>query len=233
MCTARPKSWWLITRRTFFLDKAMCFGSFGQHPHEARKWTDEVEANLRKVLKHPKCVALGECGLDFHYMTSPKEDQLKAFRRQCQLAVELSMPLIVHSREAEDETVEILMQEMPREWHIHMHCFTSSSAMAKQLLEHFPNLFIGFTGVVTFKKADEVQSVVRDVPIERILLETVELFCFVCVCLIGKDKKGCSIHGSYSSSWQSLSFRFGSVDRAKVVRTQASQFGSWIRTVLH
>lgn len=132
-----------------------------------------MENGLRAALCHPKVVALGECGLDYHYMTSPKEDQLRAFRRQCQLAVELNFPLIVHSREAEEDTISILKAEMPTDWHIHLHCFTSSNDMAKQLLGHFPNLFIGFTGVITFKKADEVQSVVKDVPLDRLLLETV------------------------------------------------------------
>ena len=81
--------------------------------------------------------------------------------RQCALAVELQLPLVVHSREAESDTIQILTKIMPKSHFIHIHCFTSSEAMAKELLDYFPNLYIGFTGVITFKKADEVQNVVK------------------------------------------------------------------------
>ena len=146
--------------------------AFGLHPHHARLWDDDMERGLRKALQHPKCRALGECGLDYHYDMSPREDQRAVFRKQCQMAVELKLPLVVHSREAEQDTIDILKEIMPKDYLIHVHCFTSSLDMATQLVAHFDNLFIGFTGVVTFKKATEVQDVVKGIPIERILLET-------------------------------------------------------------
>ena len=148
------------------------FSSFGLHPHEASRWSDELERNLRQCLAENKSVAVGECGLDYHYMSSPRDQQLEAFRAQCRVAVETGLPLVVHSREAEEDTMEMLEKEMPREWHIHVHCFTSSPSMATRLLAHFPNLFIGFTGVVTFKKNDEILAAVAAVPLDRILLET-------------------------------------------------------------
>ncbi len=157
------------------LEEKNIFGAFGNHPHHGSKWSQEVEDNLRLTIKHRKCVALGECGLDYHYMSSPKEQQIAAFKRQvrrsysiscfffslimwsfqkCEIAVEVGLPLVVHSREAEEDTIAILKQvvrdgnigcfflspylffscQMPRDWHIHVHCFTSSSDMARQLL---------------------------------------------------------------------------------------------------
>jgi TatD DNase family protein len=172
------------------LRAANVFGAFGNHPHNASKWTDAVEVGLREVLKHEKCVAVGECGLDYHYMMSPKEDQLRVFRRHCEIAVELGLPLVVHSREAEEDTIAILTElvsetrdcadlllcskhaQMPRDWLIHCHCFTSSRNMAEQLLAAFPNLYIGFTGVVTFKNNADVLAALTAVPLNRLLLET-------------------------------------------------------------
>lgn len=149
------------------------WGAFGLHPHNAKDWSDELERGLRESLKHPKCVALGECGLDFHYNLSPHEKQVEVFRTQCAMAVELKLPLIVHSREAEKETVAVLRDVMPKDWRIHIHCFTSSVAMAQELLQLFPeNLFIGFTGVLTFKNSVDVQEVVKSLPLNKILLET-------------------------------------------------------------
>jgi Tat protein secretion system quality control protein TatD with DNase activity len=100
------------------LRAANVFGAFGNHPHNASKWSDAVEAGLREVLKHEKCVAVGECGLDYHYMMSPKEDQLRVFRRHCEIAVELGLPLVVHSREAEEDTIAILTELVSekRDW---------------------------------------------------------------------------------------------------------------------
>ena len=148
------------------------FGAFGIHPHNAKDWNETLEKGLRKALKHEKCVALGECGLDFHYNISPKEQQLEVFRTQCKMAKELNLPLIVHSREAEEETIAILKEEMPKDRKIHIHCFTSSVDMAQTLIEHFPNLFIGFTGVLTFKNSGDTCDVVKAIPLDRILLET-------------------------------------------------------------
>jgi TatD DNase family protein len=147
-------------------------GAFGIHPHDAKDYDDGLEARLRAALAHPKAVAWGEIGLDYHYDFSPREVQREAFARQIRQGVALGKPLIVHTREAEADTLGILEREAPRDWRIHVHCFTSSPAMADRLLSSFPNLCLGFTGIVTFKNAQELQAVARATPLERLLLET-------------------------------------------------------------
>ena len=148
------------------------YGAFGIHPHDAKAYDDALEARLVRALAHPKAVAWGEIGLDYHYDFSPREIQREAFMRQVRRGISLGKPLVVHTREAEADTLEILEREVPRDWRIHVHCFTSSPAMAERLLERFPNLCLGLTGILTFKNAAELQSVAVAVPLERLLLET-------------------------------------------------------------
>jgi TatD DNase family protein len=147
-------------------------GAFGIHPHDAKAYGPELEARLKAALEHPKAVAWGEIGLDYHYNFSPPDAQRDAFSRQIRAGVALGRPLIIHTREAEADTLEILEREAPRDWKIHVHCFTSSPAMAERLLAGFPNLCLGLTGIVTFKNAQELQAVARATPLDRLLLET-------------------------------------------------------------
>eukprot|EP00808_Paulinella_micropora_P002067 g28820.t1 len=147
-------------------------GAFGLHPHESKHWNDDVERALVEAMKHPKVVAWGECGLDYFYMHSDKELQQQAFARQIQLAVQTKKPLVVHSRDAEEDTLRILKEHAPKDWRIHIHCFTSSKPFAFALVQHFPNLCIGFTGALTFPKASALQEVVQALPLSRILTET-------------------------------------------------------------
>lgn len=148
------------------------FGAFGIHPHDAKAYDDALENRLRAASGHAKAVAWGEIGLDYHYDFSPREAQRDAFARQIRQGVGLGKPLIIHTREAEADTLEILEREAPKDWRIHVHCFTSSPAMAERLLSHFPNLCLGFTGIVTFKNAQELQTVAKATPLDRLLLET-------------------------------------------------------------
>lgn len=148
------------------------YGAFGIHPHDAKAYDDALETRLRAAMTHPKAVAWGEIGLDYHYDSSPRETQREVFARQIRQGVSLGKPLIIHTREAEADTLEILEREAPREWRIHVHCFTSSPAMAESLLAKFPNLCLGLTGIVTFKNAQELQSVAKALPLDRLLLET-------------------------------------------------------------
>jgi len=158
-----------------FLQYEQVYGSVGVHPHNAKEWTDDVERWLEHALqRHPqKLVAVGECGLDYHYMHSPKDVQQRVFVAQIKLAVRVAKPLVVHSREAEADTLRLLQEHLPRSHRVHVHCFTSSAELARPLLADFPNLKIGFTGVITFAKTPELRQLVRDViPLERLLLET-------------------------------------------------------------
>lgn len=148
------------------------FASFGIHPHDAARYTPEVEAALAAALRHPKCVAYGEIGLDYHYDLSPRDVQQSVFVRQIAVAVAADKPLVIHTREADDDTLALMRAHVPRDWPVHVHCFTSSRALAVSLLADFPGLCIGFTGIVTFRNADDLRDTVRIVPPERMLVET-------------------------------------------------------------
>jgi TatD DNase family protein len=149
------------------------FGAFGFHPHHAKYYNEDTEKRLLKLLNHPKCIAYGECGLDYHYNHSPQEDQKKVFVQQLKLGVSTKKPIIIHTREAEKDTFDILKSNCPQDYKIHVHCFTDSAEFAESLLKEFPNLYFGFTGVLTYSKSTSLQSVVKDViPLNRILLET-------------------------------------------------------------
>jgi TatD DNase family protein len=148
------------------------YGAFGIHPHDAKAYGPELEARLVAAMADPKTVAWGEIGLDYHYNMSPPETQREVFARQIRLGVEHGKPLIIHTREAEADTLEILLREAPRDWKIHVHCFTSSPDMAEKLLAAFPDLCLGLTGIVTFKNAQVLQEVAKTTPLERLLLET-------------------------------------------------------------
>ncbi|KAH7100329.1 hydrolase, partial [Auriculariales sp. MPI-PUGE-AT-0066] len=124
--------------------------AMGVHPHEAKHFTDDVEAVLLEAMKHPRCVSFGEIGLDYHYSFSEHPVQQEVFRRQLSHAVKLQKPITIHTREAEDDTEKIMKELIPRDHRVHVHCFTDSPEFAERLLDHWPNLFIGITGVVTY-----------------------------------------------------------------------------------
>ena len=111
-------------------------------------------------------------GLDYYYKNSEIETQKTVFAQQLLKAIELGKPMVIHTRDADDDCYEIMTKLVPPDWKIHVHCFTSSLPFAQKLLDFFPNLRFGFTGVVTFNNADDVRNVVKAVPLDRILLET-------------------------------------------------------------
>ncbi|KAF8064825.1 hypothetical protein FPV67DRAFT_1562816 [Lyophyllum atratum] len=146
--------------------------------HEAKVYNDEVEKDILEAMDHPRCVGWGEMGLDYHYDNSPREIQQAVFARQLRQAVRLGKPLTIHTREADADTERILKQEVPKDHRIHIHCFTDTPDFAQRLLDHFPNLYIGITGVITYSTNEYTSTVIRnmvatnpDAPL-RILLET-------------------------------------------------------------
>jgi TatD DNase family protein len=110
--------------------------------------------------------------LDYHYDFSPREIQRDVFVAQLRLGMEAGKPLVIHTREAEDDTLNLMRDHVPHDWPAHVHCFTSSRALAESLLTDFSNLCIGFTGIVTFKNADDLRDTARIVPLDRMLVET-------------------------------------------------------------
>ncbi|EIM84685.1 uncharacterized protein STEHIDRAFT_60549 [Stereum hirsutum FP-91666 SS1] len=144
--------------------------------HEAKVYTDEVEADILEAMAHPRCVGWGEMGLDYHYDNSPREIQQAVFRRQLRQAVRLGKPLTIHTREAEEDTEMILKEEVPQDHRIHIHCYTDSPELAQRLLDHFPNLYVGITGVITYSTNLNTAALVRQLtsqdPNPRLILET-------------------------------------------------------------
>lgn len=149
------------------------FAAVGVHPHDADEYDDEAENHLIELVnKSEKVVAWGEIGLDFHYDHSPRDVQERVFRRQIRTAGELNLPIIIHSRSADDETVEILRSECSGSDFRGgiMHCFGGTPEMARDLMEI--GFLISFAGNVTFKKADNLREAARVVPLDKLLVET-------------------------------------------------------------
>lgn len=151
--------------------------SLGVHPHEAKDvsgnepWNAIKEAAAQKGADGKgRLIAIGETGLDFHYDHSPRDVQKKVFARQIELARELNLPVIVHSREADKDTIDILKSEGATDVGGVFHCFSGTKDIARQALDM--GFYLSFTGVVTFPKADEIKDVVKYVPIEKMLIET-------------------------------------------------------------
>jgi TatD DNase family protein len=143
----------------------------GVHPHDASKATPETYRELEALLKHPKVVGLGECGLDYHYMHSPREVQIAVFREQIELAKSTCAPLIIHTREAWDETLSILDEHWaPAGLPGVMHCFSGGVREADLCLRM--GFLISFAGVVTFPKAIELHEAAKIVPDDMLLIET-------------------------------------------------------------
>lgn len=145
------------------------YGTLGVHPHEAKTYTPQTAQTIRDLIHIQNIVAVGEIGLDYHYLYSPKEVQQKVFQQQLILAEELQYPAVLHTREAVDDTLSIL-KEVPLSHRGVAHSFTSGLDMARELIDL--DWYIGINGIVTFKSAEEVREVVRFVPLERLLLET-------------------------------------------------------------
>jgi TatD DNase family protein len=147
------------------------YTTVGVHPHEARLLDDRLYARLAELAAHPKVIAWGEIGLDYHYDNSPRDAQRAAFRAQLRMARERRLPAVIHTREAEADTLEILREEwqgagLPGV----IHCFTGTRGFAEAAVEM--GFLISFSGVVTFKKAEDLRETARGLPLEKVLIET-------------------------------------------------------------
>jgi TatD DNase family protein len=146
------------------------YGSVGFHPHDASAMSDSLENKIRQLAQEEeKLIAIGEIGLDYHYLYCPVEVQQRVFRQQLMLAEELNLPVVMHSREAEADTLNILKENPVKSLGV-AHSFTSSFEMARTLVEM--GWYLGINGIVTFKNAEDLREVVRWLPLEKLLLET-------------------------------------------------------------
>ena len=146
------------------------FGTIGIHPHK----TDNNEISTDYIVKNfeenPKIIGIGETGLDFYYNNSDKEKQIKSFKKHIEASIKTNSPLIVHSRNAEDETFEILNKYQGEKLKILMHCFTGSKNFAEKLLKL--DAFFSASGIITFKNSIDLQETFKILPLEKILIET-------------------------------------------------------------
>lgn len=146
------------------------YATVGVHPHDGAKATPEIYSRLAELLAHPKVVALGEIGLDYHYDFSPREVQRAAFIEQMRIARDASKPIVIHTREAWDDTMALLREHWePRLGGI-MHCFSGGVGEAQASLDL--GFYLSFGGILTFPKSAQIQEAARAVPRERMLIET-------------------------------------------------------------
>ena len=145
------------------------YAAIGVHPHEASFYNDEVENRLIELSKNKKVVAIGEIGLDYYYDFSDRETQKRVFIRQLELAREVDLPIIIHDRDAHGDIMNILRNEGKDNWGI-FHCYSGSWEMAKEAIKM--GFYISFAGPVVFPKSTNLKEVARQVPLERILIET-------------------------------------------------------------
>ncbi len=147
------------------------FSSVGTHPHHAHEELDIGAAELVERTKNPKVVAIGEAGLDYHYDNSPRDAQAQGLRAHIAAARDTQLPLVIHSRDADDDMAAILRDEMGQgAFPAVLHCFTGGRALALTGIEL--GLYVSFTGILTFKKSDALRAIAAELPADRILVET-------------------------------------------------------------
>ena len=148
----------------------MIYGTFGIHPHETKNYLIEKEEIVKKVRMNSKIIGVGETGLDFYYNNSDKDTQLRSFQNHIEAAINLKIPLIIHSRNAENETYDILKKNYQKNLKILMHCFTGSTDFALNLVPL--NAYFSASGIITFKKSTELQETFKKIPEDKLLIET-------------------------------------------------------------
>tara|TARA_Y100000590_G_scaffold438801_1_gene562036 strand:+ start:619 stop:1380 length:762 start_codon:yes stop_codon:yes gene_type:complete len=148
----------------------MIYGTYGIHPHETQKDTVEINSIVNKIGLNKKIIGIGETGLDFYYNNSDKKSQILSFRNHIEASLKINMPLIIHSRNAEIETYEILKDYEDENLKILMHCFTGSYNFAEKLMNY--NAFFSASGIITFKNSVDLQNTFEKIPLNKILIET-------------------------------------------------------------
>ena len=148
----------------------MIYGTYGIHPHETVNNNVDKQTIIRSVNENEKIIGIGETGLDFFYNYSDRERQISSFKAHIEAAIELNKPIIIHSREAEKETFEILNSYKNKNLKILMHCFTGSLEFSKKL--QTLDAFFSASGIITFKNSTDLQNTFKTIPIKKLLIET-------------------------------------------------------------
>ena len=157
----------VIDAPEFAESRPFLYATIGVHPHEAASASEETFVRLRDLAQHPKVLAIGEIGLDYHYDFSPRDVQRRVFDRQLEIAAEFGKPVVIHTREAWEDTMAC-MPTLPNGGI--MHCFTGTVEQAREAVER--GFHLGFGGVLTFPKAEELRAAARETPDDRLLVET-------------------------------------------------------------
>ncbi|RDJ20340.1 TatD family deoxyribonuclease [Bosea caraganae] len=145
--------------------------SVGTHPHNAHEELDVSAEQLAKLSEHPRCVAIGEAGLDYHYDKSPREAQAQGFRTHIAAARMTQLPLVIHARQADEDVIAILREEMAKgAFPAILHCFTAGPELARVGVEL--GLYVSFSGILTFKTSEDLRRIAAAVPLDRLLVET-------------------------------------------------------------
>ena len=146
------------------------YGTYGIHPHEAKNDKVTTKLIIEEIKANKKIIGIGETGLDFYYNLSDKKDQIKSFEEHIKASIELKIPLIIHSRNAENEMLEIFNEYKKYDLKILMHCFTGSKKFAESLLDL--NAYFSASGIITFKNSSDLQETFKSIPLEKTLIET-------------------------------------------------------------
>lgn len=145
--------------------------SVGTHPHNAAEEPDVTLDEIIRLSQHPKCVAIGEAGLDYHYDKSPRDQQAASFRLQIAAARQTGLPLVIHARAADDDMIAILREEMGKgAFTAILHCFSSGAELARVGVEL--GLYLSFSGILTFRNSVEIRDIAAHIPLDRLLVET-------------------------------------------------------------
>jgi TatD DNase family protein len=146
------------------------YGALGYHPHEADTISEADMALLAQQARHARVVAIGETGLDYHYMHSSADNQQRIFRAHLSVAVDLQKPVVIHTREAFDETMNILDEYAGKLKGVVIHCYGGDAEQTKRVLD--AGFYISFTGTITFKNNETLRQVAKSIPLERVMIET-------------------------------------------------------------
>ena len=148
----------------------MIYGTIGVHPHETTDNKITTDFIIKNLTQNSKIIGIGETGLDFYYNNSDKNNQIISFKEHIEASIQTNVPLIIHSRDAEDETFDILNEYKNKNLKILMHCFTGSRSFAEKLLTL--NAYFSASGIITFKNSQELQETFKFLPLDKILIET-------------------------------------------------------------
>ncbi len=156
--------------KTIIQKDKIIYGTYGIHPHETENNHVDKKIIINAVKENEKIIGVGETGLDFFYSHSSKEKQISSFKAHIEASIELNKPVIIHSRDAEDETIDILSKYKNKNLKILMHCFTGSLEFSKKLLDL--DAFFSASGIITFKNSDSLRDTFKVIPLEKLLIET-------------------------------------------------------------